>query len=244
MQQVLTRLAGSAVLNIVQTDPNTPKKDDFNGSSQQDSPSPLGNRFDSPNEKAEMFSNFGPTVPLYHTTAASGILSWRSIQVIIGDTVSDTVTKEATMWSARHSQNKGELRNTNESELDLRSGTASRLITHYINHVHIFHPISSPGRLSVLFKHFIKPSNPATLMSKANKNEAQGLKRKRPIGDAGALNDFVGSKIGEPSIELAFFLLVLARGMGYDCRKTSSCRSRRQRRTRRLNVTSQQLPIS
>jgi hypothetical protein len=229
MRQILTRLAGpDAVLNIVYpaTDPNALveqlKKENFSGSSQQDSPSPFGNnRSDSPNEKAEPLSNFGPAVPLYHTTAASGILSWKSIQVLVSDTVPDAVTKEATMWSARHSQTKGEpARNSNEPELDLRSGTASRLISHYINHVHIFHPISSPGRLAALFKHFIKSSNPAKPMSNANNNdEAWGLKRKRPIEDAEALNDFVGSKIGEPSIELAFFLLVLALGMVCDYRE-------------------------
>jgi len=226
---ILTRLARlDAALNIVHPaiDLNAlveqPKKEDFNVLSQQDSPSPFGNsRFNSPkNEKAEPLPDFGPAVPLYHTTAASSILSWRSVHIILGDTVPDAVTREATICSARHSQTKREsVRDFNDSKLDLRPDTASRLISSYMNHIHMIHPISSPNRLAALFKRFIKSSDPAKLMSKANGNEARGLKRKRPVEDAEALDDFVGSKIGKPSIELAFLLLVLALGMVCDHRE-------------------------
>ena len=95
-------------------------------SSQRVAPSP---RFASPKtEKAEPPPDFAPADSLYHKTAASGILSWRSIQAIIGDTVSDRVTRDRTMVSARHNQTKREsVHGFIDSELDLESVTTPRL---------------------------------------------------------------------------------------------------------------------
>ena len=55
------------------------------------------------------WEDFGPAVqvPPYHMTAVSYILSSRSTQGIVGDTVPDTVMRDATLYLARHGQTEG-----------------------------------------------------------------------------------------------------------------------------------------
>jgi hypothetical protein len=231
IRQILSHLAGpEAVLNIIhpamESDaPIEQPEEQGLGASHQDFPSSSSsNIFESfENKEAESLPEFGPVVPLYHTTAASWILSWKSIKDIVGETIlgdsfADTWTRDATLYSTQHGQTEVEpIRDFNSSEPDLRSHTASRLINLYMDHFNVIHPILSPSRLKTLFMHFIKPSNSAKSTSKAGNEEARRLKRKRSVGEAEALNGaLTGFKMPEPSIELALFLLVLALGKIYD----------------------------
>jgi hypothetical protein len=233
MRQILTHIAGpEAVLNIfhpaTESDASIERPEKQGGAPHQDFPSSSSSNRLEPfeNKEAESLPEFGPAVPLYHSTAASRILLWKSIkdtvgETILGDSFADPWTRDVPLYSTRHGQTEVEpIRDFNISEPDLRSDTASRLINLYMNRFNVIHPILSPNRLKALFMHFIKSSNSAKSTSKAGNEEARRLKRRRLVGEAEALNGaFIGSKMPEPSIELALFLLVLALGKIYDLKE-------------------------
>ncbi len=155
-------------------------------------------------------------VPLAHTTTAPGILSWRCVTEIIGHTLpvgSTTAKAQSDLNQSRCARTESEAGFFN-AEPDLHPRTISRLISLYMNHFNIIHPILFPGRLKSLYNMFTKASTEENA-SKEDKETEPKRKRKRSSKQAKA-PDGVRSKVPTPSIKCALFLLVLALGKMYD----------------------------